>query len=206
MKHLTVIAIIGSLISSVIATLTGRLNTSASWRVPLSIQIIPAAIVVFFSYLIPEVPRFALIVPIFAHILQSPRWLMSVGRKDEARAILTRYHGNGNADSPLVVLEWKEFEESIKLDALTKPWQVLGSLTHLLTNSVLRWDYTGLFKTRSARYRTFVVVLMACCAQWAGSGLTVFLVVLLASDHVRCVLFCLRIRGFPAKGSPVRRT
>ncbi|KAJ7134608.1 general substrate transporter [Mycena epipterygia] len=147
-----VIAIIGSLISSVIATLTGRLNTSASWRVPLSIQIVPAAIVVFFSYLIPE----------------SPRWLMSVGRKDEARAILTRYHGNGDADAPLVVLEWKEFEESIKLDASTKPW----------------WDYTGLFKTRSARYRTFMIVLMACCAQWAGSGLTAFLVVLLANDHV----------------------
>ncbi|KAJ6559209.1 general substrate transporter [Mycena vulgaris] len=144
------LAILGTLISGIVTIFTGRLNTSASWRVPFSIQIIPAAIVLFFSYSIPE----------------SPRWLMSVGRKDEARLILTRYHGDVNA--PLVVLELKEFEESIKLDASKKPW----------------WDYSGLFRSRSARYRTFMVILIACCAEWSGAGLSYFLVVLLANDHV----------------------
>ncbi|KAJ7109715.1 general substrate transporter [Mycena crocata] len=146
------IAIFGTIISGIVTTATGRLDTSASWRVPFSLQIIPAAVVLFSSYLIPE----------------SPRWLMSVGRKDEARRILSQYHGNGDSNAPLVVLECRQFEDSIKLNASSKPW----------------WDYAGLFRTRSARYRTCMVLLMACCAEWTGSGFSYFLVILLASDHV----------------------
>ncbi|KAJ7366851.1 general substrate transporter [Mycena albidolilacea] len=145
-------AILSTIVSGAVANATGHLTTSASWRIPFSLQIIPAAIVLFFVYFIPE----------------SPRWLMSVGRKDEARKILSRYHGNGNDNAPLVVLEYREFEESIKLDASSKPW----------------WDYADLFKTRSDRYRTSIVLLLALCAQWSGSGLSSFLVVLLANDHI----------------------
>ncbi|KAJ7505339.1 general substrate transporter [Mycena galericulata] len=172
-KHSTAIAILGSITSGIVTTVTGQLNTSASWRIPFSIQIIPAVIVFLCSYLIPEA-RF------------SPRWLLSVGRKEEARRILGRYHGNGDVNAPLVVLEWSEFEESIKLDASRKPWQVLecSPPTCIDTIAPFRWDYTGLFKTASARYRTFMVLLMACCGQWSGSGLSYFLVVLLANDHV----------------------
>lgn len=49
---------------------------------------------------------------------------MSVGRNAEARKILAKYHGNGDVDAPLVRLEWKEFEESVKLDASDKRWCV----------------------------------------------------------------------------------
>ncbi|KAJ7288352.1 hypothetical protein C8J57DRAFT_1279928 [Mycena rebaudengoi] len=133
------IALMGSLLSGIITTVTSRLNSTASWRIPLSIQIVPAAI--------------------------SPRWLMSVGRKSEARLILSRYHGNNSAEAPLVVLESNEIEESIQAK--------LGPT----------WDYTGLFNTRSARYRTFLLVLMALCGQLSGSGLSYFLPVLLASNH-----------------------
>ncbi|KAJ7459844.1 general substrate transporter [Mycena latifolia] len=146
------IAIFGSIASGITTVFTGRLNTSASWRAPFAIQIILSTFFIFFSYFIPE----------------SPRWLMSVGRKDEAWLILGRYHGNGDVNAPLVVLECKEFEDSIQLDASRKPW----------------WDYTGLFRTRSARYRSFLIVLIACCVQWSGSGLSAFTVVLLANDHV----------------------
>ncbi|KAJ7670223.1 general substrate transporter [Mycena rosella] len=146
------IAILGSICGGIITIFTGRLNTSASWRVPFSVQIIPAAIVVFFAYLIPE----------------SPRWLTSVGRKDEALLILSRYHGNGNVNAPLVVLEYEEFEESTKCDVSSKPW----------------WNFIDLFRTRSMRYRSFMVILMACCEQWSGSALSSFIVVLLANDHI----------------------
>ncbi|KAJ6512259.1 hypothetical protein C8R47DRAFT_690957 [Mycena vitilis] len=146
------VAIIATIISGAITTATGRLDSSASWRIPFSLQIIPAALVFFFSYLIPE----------------SPRWLMSVGRKDEARHILGRYHGNGDENAALVILEFREFEESIKSDASSRRW----------------WDYAGLFRTRSDRYRIFIVLLLAFCGQWSGSGLSYFLVVLLANDHV----------------------
>jgi hypothetical protein len=51
--------------------------------------------------------------------------LVAVGRKDEARAILAKYHGNGDPDAPLVLLEWKEVEEAVKLDASDKRWSVI---------------------------------------------------------------------------------
>ncbi|KAJ7250886.1 general substrate transporter [Mycena haematopus] len=149
--HFAAAAMIAAIISGAVATATGRLGTSASWRIPLSLQIIPGVIALVFSYLIPE----------------SPRWLMAVGRKDEARLILSRYHGNGDDNAPLVILECKELEQSIQLDA-----------------SSIRWDYVGLFKTSSERYRTFIVLLMALCTQWTGSGLSYFLVLLLAQDHI----------------------
>ncbi|KAJ7095459.1 hypothetical protein C8R43DRAFT_964452 [Mycena crocata] len=86
---------------------------------------------------------------------------MSVGRKNEAHLILNNYHGNGNSTAPSVILECREFKEAIKLNALNKPWQ------GILPFPSLMWDYTGLFNTGNARYRTFIVLFMACCAQWS---------------------------------------
>ncbi|KAJ7229403.1 general substrate transporter [Mycena haematopus] len=143
----------GSILCTGITIATGRLHTTRSWRAPLAIQIVAAGILVIFSLLLPE----------------SPRWLLSVGRKEEALAILARYHGNDDPNSPLVQLEWKEFEESIKLDASDKRW----------------WDYTELFNTRNARYRTFLMILMAFFGQWSGNGLGYFLTILFNNAGVK---------------------
>ncbi|KAG6832173.1 hypothetical protein H0H92_004904 [Tricholoma furcatifolium] len=99
---------------------------------------------------------------------QSPRWLMSVGRNDEARRILAKYHGNGDENAPLVLLEWKEFEEAIKLDASDKRW----------------WDYSELFNTPNARYRTYMMLLMGFFGQWSGNGLGYFLTILFQNAGV----------------------
>lgn len=103
---------------------TGRINSTAAWRAPLAIQIFPATILLVFAFLLPEVRLCVLGNHITLLFLfpKSPRWLISVGRKDEARKILAKYHGNGDPDAPLVLLEWKEFEESVRLDASDKRW------------------------------------------------------------------------------------
>jgi len=142
----------GSILCTGITVATGKLASSRSWRAPLAIQIVAAGILVIFSYLLPE----------------SPRWLLSVGRRDEAIAILARYHGNDDPNSPLVQLEWREFEEAIKLDASDKRW----------------WDYSGLFNTPNARYRTFMMALMGIFGQWSGNGLGYFLTILFANAGV----------------------
>ncbi|KAF5388339.1 hypothetical protein D9615_000635 [Tricholomella constricta] len=131
---------------------TGRLDSTVSWRAPLAIQIAPAGILLIFVYFIPE----------------SPRWLISVGRREEARHILAKYHGDGDENAPLVQLEWKEFEEAVKLDASDKRW----------------WDYSELVNTRNARYRTFMMLLMGFFGQWSGNGLGYFLTILFQNAGV----------------------
>jgi len=145
-------SLLGSLLCSGVTVATGRLPTSTSWRTPFGLQIVPASILLLTVYLIPE----------------SPRWLMSVGRKSEARKILAEYHGNGDENAPLVLLELREFEESIKLDACDKSW----------------WNYSPLFNSPTARYRSFMVLMMAFCSQWSGAGLLYFLTVLYNSAGV----------------------
>jgi Na+/melibiose symporter-like transporter len=67
-----------------------------------------------------------------------------------------------------VLLEWKEFEESVRLDASDKRW----------------WDYSELFNTRNARYRTFMMLLMGFFGQWSGNGLGYFLPILFGAAGV----------------------
>ena len=73
---------------------------------------------------------------------------MGQGHMDKARAVLVKYHGNGNPDSLVVKLELEEMEEVIELEGSDKRW----------------WDYRGLFNSRQARYRTFLVT----CIAWFG--------------------------------------
>ncbi|KAF8708412.1 General substrate transporter, partial [Rhizoctonia solani] len=89
---------------------------------------------------------------------ESPRWLMANERDEEARAFLVRYHGGGDVNSPLVELEWHEFKEGIEVDGADKRW----------------WDYSALFKTRSARWRSLMVLLMGVFGQFSGNGLGYF--------------------------------
>lgn len=89
---------------------------------------------------------------------ESPRWLMAHGKSEEAKAFLIRFHGNGDPTNPIVDLEWAEFQESIALDASDKRW----------------WDYSGLFGTANARWRSLMMILMGVFGQFSGNGLGYF--------------------------------
>ncbi|KAF9006626.1 general substrate transporter [Cyathus striatus] len=142
----------GSILCTGITVATGRSSGTLSFRAPLAIQIAPAGILAIFSFFLPE----------------SPRWLISVGRQAEARKILAEYHGDGDENAPLVQLEWKEYEEAVKLDASDKRW----------------WDYSELVNTRNARYRTLMMLLMGFFGQWSGNGLGYFLTILFTNAGV----------------------
>ena len=72
------------------------------------------------------------------------------GRVEEAREILIRYHGDGDASSPIVALELEEMLEVISAEGSDKRW----------------WDFRDLFNSRAARYRTFLISCIAFFGQW----------------------------------------
>jgi len=140
---------VGQITATGMMVATGRFQNEMSWRLPLYIQLIPAALNVIFVFFCPE----------------SPRWLYSIGKKDQARKVLARFHSsNGNIKSPLVDLEMDEIEEKIAVDGVDKVW----------------WDFRPLFTTRADRYRAYMVILIGTFGQLSGNGLiTYFLPVLL---------------------------
>ena len=69
---------------------------------------------------------------------------------DKAREILVTYHGDGDPTSAVVALELVEMLEVISAEGSDKRW----------------WDFRGLFNSRSARYRTFLISCIAFFGQW----------------------------------------
>ncbi|KAK7053714.1 general substrate transporter [Favolaschia claudopus] len=97
---------------------TQKMSTTWAWRLPLLLQICPPLIVMTCVWFLPE----------------SPRWLISRGRTEEARQILIDYHSNDGKTNPVIELEMAEFQEQIAVkreDAF--------------------WDYRVLFRTRNHR-------------------------------------------------------
>lgn len=122
--------LIGAIISNSVAYGTGPIEDSRSWRIPLSLQVVPSSVVVLSCLFLPE----------------SPRWLIANDRQDEAKRILVKYHAAGDEDHPIVALEMAEMRLSIRQEASDKRW----------------YDYSELVSSRSNRYRTFLVVSIAC--------------------------------------------
>lgn len=85
---------------------------------------------------------------------ESPRWLIAHDRREEALAIFTKYHGEGDENSPIVQLQYHEIIEQLHATKNENPW----------------WDYRELFNTRAARYRLYMVIGMSFFGQWSGNN------------------------------------
>lgn len=51
---------------------------------------------------------------------ETPRFLLAKGRHEEAFAFLVEYHGNGDREDPLVLYEFEEMKEAIRLEQEVK--------------------------------------------------------------------------------------
>ncbi|GJJ14938.1 hypothetical protein Clacol_009208 [Clathrus columnatus] len=118
---------------------TFYIKNTWSWRVPSLLQALPSVLQLCLLWWCPE----------------SPRWLISKGRYDEALNILAYYHANGNIDDPLVQFEFKEIKEAIELDR----------------EIALNVGYKSLFMTKGNRKRMRIFVAIAFFSQWSGNGL-----------------------------------
>ncbi|MCJ1383567.1 hypothetical protein MMC17_006681 [Xylographa soralifera] len=110
------------------------------WRLPLWLQMLCPGITCIGIMFCPE----------------SPRWLVAKDRHDEARAIITKYHANGDGSHPIVHLEMREMTDSLR--------------AHPMTNWRQFFDLRDLFRTRSRRYRMMLNIAFSWFGQFSGNN------------------------------------
>lgn len=129
----------GSITAAAIAFGTLSINTSWSWRVPCMMQILYPIFQLVGLFIVPE----------------SPRWLVSKDRTGEAKAMLTRYHGNGDPHSALVQEEFDQICSSIRAEADLK--------------SSSGWS--AFLRTRGDMHRLSICILLGFMQEWTGNGM-----------------------------------
>ncbi|KAK5190961.1 hypothetical protein LTR99_000097 [Exophiala xenobiotica] len=135
----------GSLVSTWTAYGTGKLTSNWSWRVPILVQAVPGIVVLSLVWLIPE----------------SPRWLSSHGKTEQARTTLIKYHGAGNPESAIVKLELEEMQAQINYAAE-------------LDRSQKWWDYRMLFNNKENLYRMWTASLVTIFSQFVGGSVITY--------------------------------
>ncbi|KEZ39142.1 hypothetical protein SAPIO_CDS10541 [Scedosporium apiospermum] len=121
---------IGQILASAIAIGTTEIPSNWAWRLPSLLQICPSLLQIATVFLLPE----------------SPRYLISHDRDDEAAAILVKYHAEDDGNSLLVKAEIAQIRETIKteMEVSKQSWMELLS-TAGMRRRVLITIFIGLF-------------------------------------------------------------
>ncbi|TLS20827.1 uncharacterized protein PpBr36_10681 [Pyricularia pennisetigena] len=129
---------IGAIVASAIAIETVNIKGEWAWRLPSLLQICPSLLQIATVFFLPE----------------SPRYLVSQDRDDEAFAILTKYHAEGDASSAIVQAEMAQIRTTIKLE---------------MENSKQTW--ADVLKTAGMRRRFFITIFIGLFTQMSGNTL-----------------------------------
>lgn len=119
--------------------MTVRLSSDWQWRLPTILQLLPAFWTIGLRFWIPE----------------SPRWLISKGRMEEAENFLFTYHANGDRNDEMVIAQIKEIKETLRLEASvanTGSWKAA---------------FTG----KANQRRMLVMFLFGTSIQWTSQGI-----------------------------------
>ncbi|EAW16682.1 putative MFS sugar transporter [Aspergillus fischeri NRRL 181] len=129
---------IGQIIAASVGLGTVTIKTDWAWRIPSLLQIAPAMVQIVFVFLLPE----------------SPRYLISKDRHEEAFDILTKYHAEGDRSSVIVRAEIAQIQRTIKLELeeAKQTW----------------WD---MFRTAGMRRRLLISAFLGLFTQWSGNTL-----------------------------------
>uniref|UniRef100_A0A093UZQ6 Lactose permease n=1 Tax=Talaromyces marneffei PM1 TaxID=1077442 RepID=A0A093UZQ6_TALMA len=132
---------IGQIVAASVGLGTVTIAGNWAWRIPSLLQIAPACIQIATVFFLPE----------------SPRYLISKDRYEEAQAILVKYHAEGDANSLFVKAEMAQIEKSIKLE---------------MEDSKQSW--LDVFKTSGMRRRLFITAFLGLFTQWSGNTLITY--------------------------------
>ncbi|OJD36585.1 mfs sugar transporter [Diplodia corticola] len=129
---------VGSILAAGITFGTQQVPSDWAWRIPSLLQAVPSALQVSCIFLIPE----------------SPRFLISRDRHEEALAILVKYHAEGDARSEFAHAEMAEIQATLKIE---------------LEHSKQSW--LDLARTAGMRKRVLICSLLGLFTQWSGNTL-----------------------------------
>ncbi|KAF3027577.1 hypothetical protein E8E12_000042, partial [Didymella heteroderae] len=129
---------LGSIVAAWTVYGTVHYTTNASWRIPVALQALLPAIQFILIWTTPE----------------SPRWLCSKDRLEEAFAILVKYHANGDRNNTFVEEEFGEIQTTIRLE-----------------REISKQGWSVLFRTPGNRKRVLVIVLTTFFSQCSGNSL-----------------------------------
>lgn len=129
---------VGELTAAGICFGTNTIASHWSWRLPSILQAAPSLLQISLVLLLPE----------------SPRWLISKDRHEEAHEILVKYHAEGDRDSEFVRAEMAQIRSTlhIEMEASKKSW-------------------LDLFRTSGMRRRVILSTALGLFTQWSGNTL-----------------------------------
>lgn len=128
----------GAIIAAGVTLGTFSMDSNWAWRIPSLVQIAPSLLQLTFIWFIPE----------------SPRWLISKDRSEEAFDILVKYHAEGDRDNAFVRAEFAEIQLRVRYE---------------LENSKRSW--LELLQTPGNRKRSLIAACVGLFSQWSGNGL-----------------------------------
>lgn len=123
-------------------------QSSAAWRIPLALQLVPAIVLCIGSWFLPY----------------SPRWLMLVRREEESLAVLARLR-NQNTSSPEVQYEYLSLKVGAYTDRETSRLRY-GTETKTWRTEVL--EYKRIFTTNVLLHRVGLGAGVQAFGQWSG--------------------------------------
>ncbi len=127
---------IGAIIAAGITFGTQLIPENWSWRIPSLLQMAPSVLQVSFVLFLPE----------------SPRWLISKDKHEEAFNVLVKYHGEGDPNSEFVIAEMAEIKTTLAIE---------------LEHAKMSW--MDMVRSAGARRRVLIGSLLGLFTQLSGN-------------------------------------
>ena len=129
----------GGLIAAGVTYGTAKMDSTWAWRLPSALQGLFSLMCII---LIPFTP-------------ESPRWLQSQGRSEEALLALAQTHSDGNTDDPAVIVQYRQIVDTL---AFERSYEKAAFVKQLANSS-------------STRRRVFLVCTVAVFCMLSGNNI-----------------------------------
>lgn len=147
----------GQILAAAICFGTNNIPNDWGWRIPSLLQMFPSLMQIVM--ILSAVPSHTHIQDTYtdyisSFIPESPRWLITKDRGEEAYAILVKYHAEGHAETEFIKAEIAQIQTTIHLE---------------LEASKRSW--LDLIATKGMRRRLLVSSMLGLFTQWSGNTL-----------------------------------